>query len=115
MQDPGMRRILCLWGCVVLAGCDEQPVTERIPQVTPEMAMAMGVESGRLRQGRELYLEHCERCHKRIKPGELEPEYWRGILPHMAEHARLAYDEEEDLLVYLMAAHGTVHGADLEH
>jgi hypothetical protein len=98
---------------LVLAGCGGN--THRIPEATPEMAGALGVETGQLVRGRELYLKHCAQCHDRVTPGFMEPEYWRGILPHMAEHAKLDPARETELLLYLMAAHGTVHGADLEH
>ena len=108
-----MRNSWCLLGCILLAGCSDQ--TERIPTATPEMAAAMGVEREQLETGRQLYLAHCEKCHARVEPGKRAPEYWRSTLPHMAKYAKLTYDEEEDLLIYLVAAHGTVHGKDLEH
>ncbi len=96
-----------------MAGCGGG--TDRIPQATPEMAEALGVETGELVRGRALYMKHCAKCHAQVKPGAMEPEYWRSIVPHMAQHAKLGATDETELLLYLMAAHGTVHGADLEH
>lgn len=87
----------------------------KIPEATPEMAMAMGVEESRLVRGRVSYMSHCNRCHERVLPGKIDPEYWRGIVPHMAQNADLTGGEETDLLIYLMAAHGTVHGENLQH
>ncbi len=102
---------LLLWGLV--GGCAER--ADPIPAATPEMADGLGVELPQLVRGRELYMAHCARCHARVEPGTTEPEYWRGLVPHMAEHAKMSSREENELLLYLMAAHGTVHGADLEH
>ena len=95
------------------AGCGG--ATEPIPEATPAMAEALGVETAQLVRGRALYMKHCAGCHDRVTPGAMEPEYWRGIMPHMAEHAKLDPESEKELLLYVMAAHGTVHGADLEH
>ena len=79
------------------------------------MALELGVEYGQLQRGREVYMAHCNRCHERIPPGEIDPEIWRGLLPHMAINAELTTTEEEESLLYLLAAHGTVHGANLQH
>ena len=96
----------------VLVGCSA-PV-DPVPPATPEMAEALGVEEAQLVRGRAAYMENCNRCHERVPPGELDPEYWRGIIPHMAKNAKLSSSEQTDVLVYLMAAHGTVHDLDLE-
>lgn len=101
-------------GAGLLAGGCGTPV-EPVPEPTPEMALAMGVEQAVLERGRETYLQNCNRCHDRVLPGKLDPEYWRGIVPHMAEYAELTELGERDLLIYLMAAHGTVHGENLQH
>ncbi|MEP4077053.1 MAG: cytochrome c [Haloferula sp.] len=86
-----------------------------IPAATPEMALEMGVEQDQLARGRELYMANCARCHERVLPGKMDPEYWRGVMPHMGENAELSKSQETDVLIYLMAAHGTVHGMNLEH
>lgn len=79
------------------------------------MALAMGVHQAELVRGHATYLEHCNRCHERVPPGAIDPEYWRGIVPHMAVRGKISDSEERELLLYLLAAHGTVHGLDLEH
>ncbi|MEM1083567.1 MAG: cytochrome c [Verrucomicrobiota bacterium] len=103
-----------MFGAILLvAGCAD-PV-DPIPPATSEMALEMGVEQEQLVRGRALYMENCNRCHDRVLPGKIDPEYWRGILPHMAENADLSDSERDDVLIYLTAAHGTVHGLNLEH
>lgn len=101
------------WAGLLLAGCGW--TGSPIPEPTPEMAMAMGVEQSLLERGREAYMLNCNRCHDRVLPGKLDPEYWRGIVPHMAQYSELSEMGERDLLIYLMAAHGTVHGENLQH
>jgi hypothetical protein len=98
---------------LVVIGCATD--TTRIPEATPQMALELGVEYGQLERGREVYMAHCNQCHDRIPPGEIDPEIWRGLLPHMAINAELTTTEEEEVLLYLLAAHGTVHGANLQH
>lgn len=96
-----------------MAGCASK--TTRTPDPTPDMAMALGVAHEELVRGHATYLAHCNRCHQRVPPGKIDPEFWRGVLPHMAVKAHISEVEEYELLLYLMAAHGTVHGLDLEH
>lgn len=98
---------------LIWAGCADR--TGWIPRPTPDMASGLGVGLRELQRGRGLYMQFCARCHPRVKPGTTEPEYWRAIVPHMAEHAQLNATEERELLIYLMGAYGTVYRADLEH
>ena len=86
-----------------------------IPEVTSKMAMEYGVEEADLARGRGIYMAHCASCHERIHPGEIDPEFWRGVTPHMAAKAKLSDLEQTQLLHYVMAAHAEVHGLDPEH
>lgn len=79
------------------------------------MAMAYGVDQATLARGRGIYMAHCAQCHERVAPGEIDPEFWRGITPHMAVKAKLTEAEEKQLLHYVMVAHAEVHGFDPEH
>ena len=100
-------------GSFLVVGCAKS--FKGIPEVTPEMAMAYGVEQETLMSGREVYLANCSKCHERVHPGEIDPEFWRGITPHMAVKAELSKADEEKLLHYLMVAHAEIHGLDPEH
>ncbi|MGB6223271.1 hypothetical protein [Haloferula sp.] len=103
-----------IFGAVLLlAGCGL--VSDPIPEATPEMALEMGVEQAQLERGREMYLANCHHCHERVLPEAVDPEGWRSIIPHMAKNAELNESQQTDVLIYLMAAHGTVHGLNLEH
>ena len=105
--------ILLGLGTLWIAGCAAK--TSRIPDPTPEMALGLGVAHQELVRGHASYMRYCSQCHERVPPGKIDPEFWRGVLPHMAARAKISKIEEEELLLYLMAAHGTVHGLDLEH
>jgi mono/diheme cytochrome c family protein len=96
-----------------LMGC--APSFKGIPEVTPKMARAYGVDQATLARGRGIYMAHCSSCHERVHPGELDPEFWRGITPHMAVKAKISEEEQQQLLHYLMVAHAEVHGLDPEH
>ena len=50
-----------------------------------------------------------------IRPGEIDPEFWRGVTPQMAAKAKLSNVEQAQLLRYVMAAHSEVGGFDPEH
>ena len=86
-----------------------------IPEVTPKMAMDYGVDEATLARGRGVYMAHCAACHERVHPGEVDPEFWRGVTHHMAVKAKLTEVEEKQLLHYVMVAHAEVHGFDPEH
>lgn len=102
--------VLCV---CMLAACG--PDLTVIPEVTPQMATSMGVEQTQLQHGRDLYMANCNKCHERVLPAKIDPEYWREILPHMSHNAKLNEAQLEDLQTYLIAAHGTVYGMDLQH
>lgn len=102
-----------LAGGLALTGC--VPSYMGIPEVTPKMAKAYGVDEATLARGRGIYMAHCASCHERVHPGQIDPEFWRGITPHMAVKAKLNQSEEKQLLHYLMVAHAEVHGFDPEH
>ena len=111
-----MKHVLFLMagvGALWLAGCASR--TTKIPDPTPKMALELGVAHEELVRGHASYLNHCNRCHERVPPGKIDPEFWRGVLPHMALRSKIGKVEEHELLLYLLAAHGTVHGLDLEH
>lgn len=100
-------------GCVLFFGCAQYG--KGIPEVTPEMAMENGVEETTLARGRGIYMAHCAACHERVHPGEIDPEFWRGITHHMAIKSKLTSVEEEQLLRYVMAAHADVHDLNPQH
>lgn len=112
-----MKRILVVGFAAVagvfVAGCADS--FKGIPEVTPKMAMEYGVDQATLARGRGVYMAHCAQCHERVHPGEIDPEFWRGITHHMAIKAKLTEEEEQQVLHYVMVAHAEVHGLNPEH
>lgn len=110
----GMKKMT--WGVlffgVFLVGCAYQD--NGVPDVTPEMAAEYEVSEKTLALGRGVYMANCAKCHERVTPGAVDPEFWRGVTPHMAAKAKLSGEEEDQLLQYLMVAHAEVHGIDTE-
>ena len=99
-QDRRMKPYFALPIGFLLVQCAQ----ERAPEVTPTMARMSAVELSKLEHGREVYLISCANCHQRVSPGTIQPEYWRKIIPHMADNADLSTGEQADVLNYLMAA-----------
>lgn len=104
MQPLRLALFLALGG---LVSCG--PDVEQIPPVTDAMATEMNADKAQLQRGRDLYMAHCNQCHERVKPAKIDPEYWREILPHMSQNAKLNAAQLKDLQTYLIAAHGTVY------
>lgn len=102
-----LQRIAALFTLLSIVSCG--PDLEAIPAVTDTMAKEMGVEKSQLQRGRNLYMAHCNQCHERVKPAKIDPEYWREVLPHMSQNAKLNSAQLQDLQTYLIAAHGTVY------
>ena len=108
--ESGMRKLswVTLVSGVFLTACSYQD--DGIPEVTAEMAKEYEVPEATLARGRGIYMAHCAECHERVEPGKVDPEFWRGVTPHMAVKAKLSDEEEKQLLQYLMVAHAEVHG-----
>ncbi len=93
---------------VFFYGCASS--NQDIPEVTAKMATQSGVDQVTLARGRGLYMAHCATCHERVKPGEIDPEFWRSVTHHMAVKAKLSATEEKQVLQYVMVAHAELHG-----
>jgi cytochrome c5 len=54
-----------------------------------------------LQQGKEIYSNKCERCHKLPKPEKHQPEEWTKILKKMAVKAKLTDDQKTLVFKYV--------------
>ncbi|MFM2297896.1 MAG: hypothetical protein RL117_1603 [Verrucomicrobiota bacterium] len=113
MNDLQHQLVKLLIGMMALSSCG--PDLKAIPEPDESMALAMGVRESELQRGHTTYMAHCQKCHPRVPPGKIDPEAWREILPHMSQNAKLRPTEYDELQLYLIAAHGTVHQLDLQH
>ena len=69
------------------------------------VAAQRGMEQTMLEAGREVYLTDCARCHSVEPIGRYSAEYWREILPRMAEEAELDDAEAAAVDAYVTLAH----------
>lgn len=61
-----------------------------------------------LQRGRAVYTGACVACHGTDPLDAFEPERWRAIVRKMAERSHLKWQQEEDLIAYLLAARESV-------
>lgn len=87
--------------CLAFSGCAAPP-----PKVTPRLAALAprGTPEDALHRGRAIYTGACVACHGTDSPDAFKPERWREIVREMSERSHLKRQQEEDLLVYLLAA-----------
>lgn len=55
-----------------------------------------------LKQGHELYLNNCGKCHKLYSPGSHSDSEWKKILEKMAPKAKLDNDQSYLVFRYLV-------------
>src|SRR5262245_24078470 len=71
----------------------------QVAQVRFPTATAASLESGR-----QLFLQHCNACHKFPALGEYSDEQWGKIIPRMAAKAELSLADGRAILTFIQAA-----------
>ena len=89
---------------LILGGCGAV-----IPRVTPELvALAQQREkaasAGYLEESRALYVTRCSSCHSLNDPRDYTEEDWPGWMHKMARKAKISSEQEQQLLVFVLAA-----------
>jgi len=69
---------------------------------TREQASRAGIPLDHLKQGRQLYIDHCGSCHMLHLPGEFTREKWTAELDSMQGKAKLTAQEKRTILDYLL-------------
>lgn len=54
-----------------------------------------------LKQGRELYINNCNKCHVLYSPDDYSVSNWNGIIPSMARKTSLSSQEVDLVTKYL--------------
>lgn len=57
-----------------------------------------------LERGRKLYVQSCAGCHNLVRPEAIAPDAWPERLDEMAVKAKIAPEEREPILHFLIAA-----------
>ncbi len=68
------------------------------------MAKASGQPLDTLGQGYSLFQVHCAQCHELKMPKDMRVKEWHMIVPGMAWNAGLKKEDENAVMVYLVAA-----------
>jgi hypothetical protein len=89
---------VCASGCaaVKLAGTN-QADAERGALKFP------GYTFSDLNRGKQIYVDHCNKCHRYKAPQTRDESRWDAIIPKMAKKAKLNGDEQELVLKYVVA------------
>jgi len=100
---------LLLAGCPAFpkAGPPPGPLSLQAVQVAQTRYPTATAES--LESGRQLFLQHCNQCHKFPALGEYSDADWQRIVPRMAGKAQLAPADGDKILTFILAsrAYGT--------
>ena len=105
-RDGTVRGIGVALVALALGACVS--MQQLAPPVDAEMA-ALGNELGHgsesLQRGRAVYLSRCVACHS-LEPILRYPVAdWQGIIPDMAEEAKLEPQQTQDLRHYVLTSH----------
>jgi cytochrome c5 len=97
-------RLLPLLSLLVAVACGA-PI-----EITPAMVDAAKKRSpdathASLDRGQTLFDKRCTKCHRAPDPKAKSAEKWPSIVRKMAKRAKLAPDEERDVLDYILAVH----------
>lgn len=94
-RRSGSIGTLSLAVCLVLSGCQSLEVIAPVA-AAPD-------PTGRVKQGRDLYLTRCTKCHAPEPVRDYSRTEWEGIIPEMAEETRLSLSETHALRAYILA------------
>lgn len=70
---------------------------------TEREATEKGVPLEELRQGRQLYVDHCGSCHMLYLPNQFSHYIWRQEVDEMQPRTRLSDREKQLILNYILA------------
>jgi len=91
-----------LLGVLLPASCRPAYIA---PPVSPELVRDTHEPPARLERGLYIYRENCAKCHAFENPADYgEDKLTHQIIPAMAKKAKLTTDDEQAVLVYLLAA-----------
>lgn len=65
--------------------------------------------SGRIKQGRDLYITRCAKCHAPEPVRDYSHTEWEEIIPEMAEETNLSPSETQALRAYVLAVLNEPH------
>jgi len=102
------RSVLKLYGLSVLAGFGLGACASAVAHPSPRdaswaAAKWPGTTVGDLEHGRAVFVSRCAGCHNLPMPDSKSADEWAGVVPEMAQGARLSAADEDLVLRYLSA------------
>lgn len=102
VQVANWRR-LALTAALCLPACAGTPIPAATPADVQRAASDRPETTlSELERGRELYLGRCSACHQPVAPANIPAAEWPEHVSEMRVRARLAPEEEQLILLYLV-------------
>ena len=95
-----LRFASSVFGLLAIAGCAS--LDETVPPAAT--LVSRGKSTPQLESGRQVYLQHCTRCHVAATVRDYPASDWPRILSEMAVKAKLTPGESQAVLAYVLAA-----------
>ena len=100
-----MKKILLVTCLTFLASCTSiEVLAPPVDNLFISEANLSAKEASQLREGREIYLKFCTRCHGPRQVDEITAENWEKHIPKMLKKAQLYPEEIVPLKAYLKTA-----------
>lgn len=96
--------------CFTLAFAGCLTIDEMAPPVGPKFSRIedRGVKLAVLKQGREVYLTDCTRCHSVERIDRYSIDHWHAIIERMGPQSKLDDSRTAALKAYIFAAHSVL-------
>ena len=100
-----MKKLSLMVCLVVLVSCTSiEVLAPPVDNLFIAEANISSKEAAQLREGREIYLKFCTRCHGARQVDEITEENWKEHIPKMLKKAQLYPEEIVPLEAYLKTA-----------
>jgi len=93
---------LLLAGCFPRVGPAPGPLTAADLQAAQARDAAATPEA--LEQGRQLFLDHCDKCHGYAALAPIPEDKWRTTVPRMGQKAKISSAQAKLVLDFVLAA-----------
>ena len=93
-----MRKLIPLFFSLAVVACTTQMYVPADQNVNKRQAATLA----ELQSGREVYTNHCGKCHKIPKPQAFNEQQWTKVLEKMAPKAKLTKEQTDLVYKYVV-------------
>jgi cytochrome c5 len=97
-----MKKIYVILSLTLLAACSNKLLTPQRSDMARAKAKYPGVTLADLKKGKEIFDDHCGKCHAYKNPQTKNQAQWERIIPPMAKKAKLDKTQEDLVLKYVV-------------